>query len=333
MTTPRIQPQRWRPPKAPRLEGRWAPTAPLSGLQRWPVPGEGPEDVLIAADGVVHTGVRDGRVLTVTADGTREVGRVDSSVLGLESLPDGRLLVCAADLGLIAMDRDTGTTEVLVGEVEGRPLVLTNNAAVLADGTILFTESSTRFPLEHYRADLLEHSATGSLWRRDPDTGTVERLHGGMAFANGVTVPHDERFAVVAETGAYRLTRVWLSGERAGQVEEFCSNMPGMPDNLSTGPGGTIWCAVPSLRVASLDALLPRHPAIRKLVHRIPESLQPDAVQVGFVLGFDGSGSVTHNLRSDGAEYPWITGVREHDGWLYLSSLQAEAIARHRLAG
>lgn len=333
MTEPRIEPQRWRPPRAPALEGRWAPTAPLSGLELWPVPGEGPEDVLVTADGAVYTGIRDGRVLTVTAHGAREVGRVDSAVLGLEALPDGRLLVCAADLGLVALDPATGATEVLVRDVEGRPLVLTNNAAVVGDGTVLFTESSTRFPLEHYRSELLEHSATGSLWHVDPAAGTVERLHTGMAFANGVTVSPDGRSAVVAETGAYRLTRVWLAGARAGQVEDFCANLPGLPDNLSTGPDGTIWCAVPSLRVRSLDALLPRHPALRKLVHRIPERLQPDAAQVGFVLGFDDSGAVTHNLQSDGSEYDWITGVRQHDGWLYLSSLTGHAIARHRLAG
>jgi sugar lactone lactonase YvrE len=331
VTVPRIEPQRWRPPRAPVMEGRWAPTAPLSGLEFWPVPGQGPEDVFVAADGQVYTGLRDGRVLAVTAEDSREVGRVDSAVLGIEGLPDGRLLLCAADIGLVALDPASGGTEVLLDRVEDRPLVLTNNAVVLSTGVVLFSESSARFPLKHYRADLLEHSATGSLWRFDPADGSVRRLHTGMAFPNGVAVPHDERFVVVAETGAYRLVRIWLSEDRAGQVEEYCSNMPGMPDNLSTGSDGTIWCAVPVLRIPSLDRLLPRHPALRKLVHRLPESLQPSPDDVGLVLGFDESGRVTDNLRSEVPEYVWITGVREHEGWLYLSSLEGQALARHRL--
>lgn len=331
MAAPPIRPQRWTPPPAPGLEGPWAPTGSLTGLQRWPVPGEGPEDVTVGADGQIYTGLRDGRVVAVSPGGHRVAGRLESAVLGIEALPDGRLLLCGADAGLVALDPDTGATEHLLGQVEGRPLVLTNNATVRRDGTILFTESSTRFRLEHFRADLLEHSATGALWQLDPERGTVERLRTGLAFANGVTLEAGERFAVLAETGAYRLHRIWLTGDRAGESEIFCENLPGMPDNLSTGPDGTIWCAMPSLRVPSLDAVLPRHPVIRKLIHRLPDSLQPDAVQVGFVLGFDETGEVRANLQSDGREYSWITGVREHDGWLYLSSLQAEAIARYPL--
>lgn len=330
MTATELRPERWTPPKAPPLEGRWAPTGDLSELELLPVPGEGPEDVAVSADGEVFTGLQDGRLLRLTEGGERVDVIADGfgPILGVELTPEGRLLVCAADRGLFRVDPATGHREPLVTEVAGRPLVLTNNATVLADGGVLFTESSRRFRLENYRHDLIEQSATGGLYHLDPRTGAVTPLASGLSFANGVTVSRDERFAVVAETGRYRLQRVWLAGERAGQAEEFVTNLPGSPDNLSTAPDGTIWCAMPSLRVGSLDALLPRHPILRRVAVRIPEKLQPQPSRTAFVLAFDEEGHVVHNLRTDDSPYHFVTGVRAHGDHLYLSSLTAMALSR-----
>lgn len=329
-----IRPERWTPPEDPGLTGIWAPTAPLDEAELWPVPAAGPEDVAVDDQGRVLTALADGRLLRFPAGGgTPEVvaALAGGQVLGVEVMPDGRVLCCQADRGLVAVDPDDGTAELLLDAVEGRPLVLTNNAAVHRDGTILFTESSRRWRLDEFELDLLEQSATGSLWRFDPTSGDVDRLHTGLAFANGVALSSDERFAVVAETGRYALHRVGLSGGEAGRVEPFVRAMPGMPDNLSTGPTGTIWCAVPSRRVAMLDLLLPRAPFLRKLVAAVPDRLRPGATTVALVLGFDEQGDVTDVLAGDGSAYSWITGVREHDGWLYLSALHGRtALARVR---
>lgn len=334
---PRIRPQRWTPPEDPGLQGPWAPTGSLAGPELWPVPGRGPEDVVVDGDGHVLTGLRDGRLVRFGPDGRGPevvVALGGGQVLGLELLADGRLLCCQADRGLLAVDLDDGAVEVLLTEVEGRPLVITNNAAVQRDGTILFTESSRRFRLEHYQLDLIEQSATGSLWRFEPATGTVERLLTGLGFANGVALTPDERSVVVAETGRYALQRLWLSGPNAGEAEPFAAALPGMPDNLSTGESGTIWCAVPSLRRPELDALFPRAPFLRRIVTAVPERFRPGARTVALVFGFDPAGEVRHVLHADGSEYSWITGVREHGEWLYLSALyRHRAIARVPLPG
>ncbi|MBW3658231.1 MAG: SMP-30/gluconolactonase/LRE family protein [Actinobacteria bacterium] len=330
-----MRPQRWTPPEDPGLTGVWAPTASLDGAELWPVPGRGPEDVAIDAGGRALTGLSDGRVLRFPAGGgtpgvVAELG--GGQILGVELLPDGRVLCCHADRGLVAVDPDGGTTEVLLTEVAGRPLVLTNNATVAGDGAILFTESSRRWTLDDYELDLLEQTATGSLWRFDPASGDVDRLHTGLVFANGVTLTPDGSAAVVAETGRYALHRVHLTGPDAGSVDAFARSLPGTPDNLSTGPTGTIWCAVPSLHVAALDLLVPRAPFLRKVVPYVPEALRPKANKVGLVLGFDASGDVTDVLAGDGSAYSFVTGMREHDGWLYLSALHGkDALARVRL--
>lgn len=331
---PTIRPERWTPPADPGLAGRWSPTAGLDDVERWSVPGRAPEDVAVDAEGRVLTGLADGRLVRFDAAGGGPEVVADlggGQVLGVEVMPDGRVLCCHADRGLVAVDPEGGRPEVLLTEVEGRPLVLTNNAAVQADGTILFTESSRRFTLADYELDLMEQSATGSLWRLDTSSGEVDRLHAGLAFANGVTLAADEGFAVVAETGRYALHRVTLTGPSAGRTEPFGATLPGHPDNVSTGPDGTIWCAVPSLRVAALDRILPRAPVIRRVAAALPERLRPSAKAIALVVGLDEHGEVTDVLAGHDADYPLITGVREHGGWLYLSSLfDRRGIARVR---
>lgn len=332
MDKPSISPKRWTPPPAPELAGRWHRNDDLDGLRLIPVPGEGPEDVAVLPDGRLVTGLVDGRIVAIDAtSGAHEVlASLGGRPLGVEVHPDGSVIVCDADRGLTRVTL-SGRIETLASEVEGRPLVLTNNATVADDGTIYFTESSTRFPLAHYRADLLEHSATGALFALDPESGKIERLLSGLTFANGVTMHPDGQSVLVAETGGYGIHRVHVSGARSGQVDQFINNLPGHPDNLSTGPDGTIWVAMAALRNPALDRLLPTPPVLRKLAWSLPEKLQPQPSVVAFVIGLDPSGSVAWNLQSYDGRFSFVTGVREHDGTLYLGSLHGHSIAAHTL--
>ena len=136
-----IAPVRWTPPPAPETR-----QPRRIDVQTVAVPGEGPEDTLIDADGSVLTGLVDGRILRVSADGTTIDVLADTGgrPLGLEWLPDGKVLICDANRGLLTLDQDD-RIETLLGEIDGRPMRFCNNADVLPDGTIYFTDSSTRF--------------------------------------------------------------------------------------------------------------------------------------------------------------------------------------------
>src|SRR5262245_9579108 len=148
MPRPRIAPRVWQPPKVQKASPR-----PLPPVTVVPVNGLGPEDVL-TDKGHVFTGVDDGRVLRLTPDGRRLdlIGSTQGRPLGLEWYPDGRLLVCDAKRGLLLMSRQSGDVEVLVPR--GPDLRVCNNAAVAADGTVYFTDSSSRFDLDYWKADL-----------------------------------------------------------------------------------------------------------------------------------------------------------------------------------
>lgn len=139
-------------------------------LRRIPVPGTGPEDVVTDNDGTLYTGLDDGSILAVDVEtaSVRPVAHTGGRPLGLHRLPDGSLLVCDAQRGLLRMDPGSGHMETLLTEVRGERLTFCSNAATAADGTTYVSDSSRRFGLDHWKGDLLEHSGTGRLVRLSP---------------------------------------------------------------------------------------------------------------------------------------------------------------------
>lgn len=295
-------------------------------VRRLDLPAEGPEDVVVDQDGQVYAGVAGGRVLRVDPDtgAVETVGNTGGRPLGLAICPDGSILVCDSRRGLLRMDGADVT--VLVDQVDGERLNFASNVVRAEDGTIYFTASTRRFDLEHYRGDLLEHSGTGRLFRRDP-SGEVHTLLDGLQFANGVVLAPDGSCVVVAETGGYRVTRYWLTGPKAGTAEPFVENLPGFPDNMSLGSDGLLWVSLASPRNPLLDMLLPLPGVLRQLLWLLPEPLLPKPIRTTWVMAFDFAGTQVHDLQSDTADYSMVTSVAEHAGRIYMGSLQERAIA------
>jgi hypothetical protein len=240
---------------------------------------------------------------------------------------DGRLLICDTHRGLLALDPDSGKLDVLVESVAGRRLQFCSNATQASDGTIYFTESTSTFPYEYVKGAVLEGSGRGSLFRLDA-AGSVTTLLDGLYFANGVTVTADESALVFAETTARRLSKYWLTGERAGSVTPLVQNLPGHPDNISTGPDGRIWTAIVSPVNPVADWLAPRAPILRKLIWRVPYRLLPDVTADVWVVGFDAEdGRVLGGLRTKHPDFALATGVVQAAGRLWLACIGAPAVA------
>jgi sugar lactone lactonase YvrE len=290
--------------------------------------GPAPEDVLVDADGRVYAGLADGRIVRVDASGTpvETVARIPGRPLGLEFLDAGELLVCASDAGLLAVSPADGRVRTLTDRVAGRPILACNNAAVGDDGSIYFTDSSTRFPVPQWRADLVQRTRTGRLLRRTPD-GELTELLGGLEFANGVALSADRSYVAVAETATGRLHRVWLTGPRAGRSEVFVDGLPGYPDNISLGSDGLIWIALPSPRKALLTGIQRLPSAARALARRIPERLQPGPGATVAVRAVDDDGRTVHEIRGQVPGFRMLTGVRESGGRLWFGSLTGDSVA------
>ncbi|MHB8718966.1 MAG: SMP-30/gluconolactonase/LRE family protein [Candidatus Dormibacteria bacterium] len=326
-----LAPVRWTPPKPPHRGRAGDGPIPFPPARRIPVGGRGPEDVVAGRDGELYTGVDDGRILRVDPGSgeVRTVGTTGGRTLGLEVARDGSL-ICCDRRGLLRLDPRSGTVTTLVGEVDGSPLIFCSNAAEGPDGSIYFTESSHRFDLTQYRADLLEHGGSGRLFVRRPD-GSVTTLLGGLDFANGVALTRDGTALLLAETGSYRLSRYQLSGSRAGSLDVVIDNLGGFPDNISVDSDGLCWVAMAAPRNHLLDLLGPRAPWMRRVVWRIPSRLQPQASRTAWVMAVDEQGRIVHDLRSSACGYHFVTGAVRAGDHVFLASLEEDALLEVRL--
>ena len=326
---PSIDPVRWQAPPVDPL-----PDFGSAEVTVVPVPGNAPEDVVVDADGQIWTGVDDGRIVRISPETgeTTVVADTGGRPLGLHVARDGRLLVCDSPRGLLAMDTSTGALETLADEVDNRKLRFCSNVTETADGTIYFTESTSAFSYADYMAAILEARGRGSLFRRDPD-GTVLTLVPGLYFANGLTLTADGSALVFAELQARRLMKYWLTGPEAGTVTPLAEHLPGMPDNLSTGADGRIWCAFVTPASPVADRLAKGSPLVRKLVWRLPSRVQPKPESVVWVVAFDpDTGQAVAGLRTEQLEFGQVTGVVEANGKLWMGSIGGRAVGHVELS-
>ncbi|SIS23465.1 SMP-30/gluconolactonase/LRE family protein [Williamsia sterculiae] len=303
-----------------------APPQPAAGdlppgrVIELPDPGR-PEDVIVDRDGRLVCGLEGGAIVAFHPDSEtpKVVADTGGRPLGLELMPDGRVLVCDAHRGLLAVDPASGAVQTLVHYVDDTPLRFCSNAVVDDDGAIWFTESTNRFDFEHYLGALLEHRPSGRLFRRDPD-GTVSVVKDGLHFANGLALTPDRTGLLYVETGAYSISKLCLTGEQQGRTVPVRANLPGFPDNLSRFTGGRCWFPLTNPRNPALDRLATMPGIVRKLVWNIPDSLQPEPEKTVWAIAIDPDGHTVDEIHGTHPNFHTATGVVETGGRLYLAS-------------
>lgn len=328
-----ITPGAWTPPVNPGLTGPYQQNTRLAPVQKLSL-GEGhkPEDVAVDKEGKIYAGLEDGRIMVLQPDGTqpRVFANTGGRPLGLVFDPAGNLIVTDALKGLLSVSK-AGEVRVLAVEADGAKFGCLNDLDVGADGTIYFTEASRKFPMSQFTYELLEHQPNGRLLALDPGAQKSRTLLRDLYFANGVAVSPDQSFVLVAETGKYRVRRVWLKGPKAGQDNTFIENLPAFPDGISANGRDRFWVALVTPRQALFDRMLP-HPFLRKMVVRLPKFLQPAPQRYSFVVALDQNGRVIENLQNGAPDcYAEIANVVEHDGSLYFGSIGENTVGRFSL--
>ncbi len=320
---PSVAPVRWQPPPVKPL-----PAFGAADLTVVSMPGDAPEDIVVDADGALWTGLVDGRIVRIDPSGeSKIVGHTPGRPLGMTVTHDGRLLICTSPGGLLAMDRGTGETEVLVDAVDFKPLNFCSNVVELPDGTIYFTQSTAKFTYDHFKAAIIEARGDGGLFRRDPD-GSVHTVLENLYFANGLTLTLDGSALVFAETQGRRLSKYWLTGPKAGTVTRLVEHLPNMPDNISTGSDGRIWVAMVTPRNTAADVLAPKLPLLRKIVWALPDKLQPQISPEILAVAFDpDTGEAVAGVHMQRPDFGVVTGLVEHQGRLWMSSIGFPAVA------
>ncbi|MFL1503466.1 SMP-30/gluconolactonase/LRE family protein [Pseudomonas sp. O64] len=328
----KVQPVNWSPPKAPSLkDGTYAENQRLKAVQRIGAPDiAGPEALLLDAQGFLLSGLQDGRIIRTSPDShTLEViATTGGRPLGLALHPDGRLIIADGIKGLLALDANRQLTPLSSSE-NGVPFGFTNDVTVDASGRFAyFSDASSRWGYGQDGEAVIEHGGDGRLLRYDFSTSTTEVLLDQLQFANGVALGPHESYVLVNETGAYRISRYWLKGDRTGSHDLFIDNLPGLPDNLSFNGSDRFWVALYSPRNPLLDGFA-GYPLLRKMMVRALMVVPKPIERKAFVLGLDTDGNVIANLQDGSAgNYSPVTSAREYGDWLYLGSLKSTSMAR-----
>lgn len=328
-----IDPVVWQPPVAPSLTGPYAVNDRLAGVQRLAAGiGHGPEGLAFDGEGRLVTGFDDGRVIRLSADATRYevIGNTGGRPLGLTATADGSVLIADARRGLVRLAAD-GDSAVVSVDAGGVGVGFADDVDV-AGGIAYYSDASTKFSDPHFMLDVLEHRPHGRLIAWDAASGQSTVLADRYYFANGVTLGPDGASLFVTESAAYRISRIWLKGPKAGQREIFVDNLPGFPDNISWNGADRLWVAIPSPRDALLDRLADQ-PWLRGLIAKLPASIHHalafKPIKHAFALGFDLDGRLVANLQHQAVDaFAPITSVEERGPWLYFGSLTQPSIAR-----
>ncbi|HEX4856859.1 MAG TPA: SMP-30/gluconolactonase/LRE family protein [Limnobacter sp.] len=336
-----VQPVAWKPPASPSLES--GPYTRNIQLKAAEVFGSynllQPESIAVGADDTLYTGMNTGEIVSFKAGELRVkespqttpfalVANTKGRPLGLVVHLDGFLVVADGVKGLLKVSPQ-GEVTVLSTESEGLPFKFVDDVAVSADGRYAyFSDASSKFGLNNYVLDIVEHGGNGRLLEYDFQTGKTRTLLSGLHFANGVTISKNGDYVLVAETAAYKVTRYWLKGEKAGTHDTFVDALPGFPDNIRTDAQGNFWLAIPSLRDPMLDSLADK-PALRKAMAKVLNHVQFPIKPYAMALAFDEKGNVIANLQADkaGDYFHYVTQVTPVNDKLVLGSVHINGIA------
>jgi sugar lactone lactonase YvrE len=328
-----IEPVTWKPAPNPGLTGEFEVNDRLAGVERvLEGIGVGPEAVACDPDGRMYTGFNDGRIVVFDDRGDHRVlADTKGRPLGMKVDSAGRLIVADAERGLLSVTPN-GDVEVLADSVAGERMRFVDDLDIAADGTIWFSDASTRHGYHDSLLDFLEGRPTGRLLSYDPATGETRVHLDGLFFANGVALGPDGQFVLVNETGTGLIHRLWLAGPKAGERDLFHAGLPGTPDNVTFNGRDTFWVTMPSLR-AGLDMMADK-PLLRRAVALLPREVRAaNSGSYSFVVGLGPDGRVTANLQDSGIGFSNITSAVECGDELYLGSITMPSLARYRLGG
>ncbi|WP_374385099.1 ABC transporter permease [Dongia sp.] len=304
---------------------------------------DGPEDVLLDAEGNLFCGTRNGNLLRLrppSYEAAEVFARIGGRPLGLAFDAEGRIVVCVAGRGLVRVAMD-GTSELLTDQTTRSLMSVQDDSSIrMADdldiapnGIIYFTDATKRYDIESWGLDLLEGRPNGRLLSYDPKSGKTRTVCDNLIFPNGVCLTHDGRHLLVASTWASSILIFDLANLGAGP-RVFLQGLPGYPDNINRASDGGYWVALAGMRNPVIDQAM-KYPGLRRrMAKRVPPTNWLFGnLNIGGVLKIDGAGRIVDALwdAPDGPLY-MITSMREHRGSLYLGGVTNDKIGRLRLA-
>jgi sugar lactone lactonase YvrE len=312
------------------LEGRWQANDALQTTQVTQLPPgkRGGEDIAKDKLGCLYTGTEDGSILRKCPYASWEqLVNTGGRPLGLAFDGKQNLIIADAVKGLLRMTPKF-ELEVLAHQYQGQPLGVVDDVDIGADGTLYFSDASSRYPLSKLTLDILDGRPSGRLFAFEPTSQQLTLLADELAFANGVAVDAEQDFVLVNETFRYRISKVWLRGAKAGQREVLVDRLPGLPDGIARAENGTYWLSLYGLRPELVDRIHPK-PWLKNQLAKLPTALAPLPAPYGLIVQINADGEVLQTLHDQAAvAIGGITSVQPEKDGLYLGTLHMNRIGK-----
>ncbi|MBV8919387.1 SMP-30/gluconolactonase/LRE family protein [Bradyrhizobium sp.] len=324
----------------PPLDGALSPNDRLDACTVIGDPLPGLDDVVAAADGALF--VSAGKcVLRLSGDGFASravVAEFEGDAGGLAVHPDGRLLVCVAGRGLVALDPARPNPHWL-NAVDGQMLAGLTSVAASADGRIFAVEGSSGRPPDAWRRDLMEKRHHGRLIACDASLGSPATLLQGLHYPYGIAIAPNRSELWFTESWAHRISRMALSGSGAGHPIVIQRNLPGYPARLKSDGRGGFYLGLFARRTHLIEFVLKEDDFRQEMIAGMPpdywiapayaggadclEPMQIGGVKAlgiqkpwapprsyGLLVHLDGDGEATDSIHSRaGGRFHGITGA------------------------
>ncbi|UII29731.1 SMP-30/gluconolactonase/LRE family protein [Fulvivirga ulvae] len=323
-------PLAYEPPQKPAFTGKLTRDSSLMVASTIPLAGfYGPED-FAWKDGYLYSGARrnidefhaNGAILKTDIK-TGQVSifaKLPAWAGAIHFAPDGQLIVAAIGKGIMSVDSLGNSTLIASHDADNRSFKIPNDIDISQSGKIYFSITSHEydFSIPAMVKIMAEARPVGGIYCYDPGTKTLETIAMGFLGINGISLTQDENAIIAVEMGAYRLTKIWLRGDKKGQREIISSNLPGFANNIVRRKNGNFWLAFSSARIDDVDNIHP-YPFVKKIILGLPEVLKPQPLPFGLLLQVDENGTILKSHHDpSGKVIGEISSVYELDNNLYL---------------
>ncbi len=285
----------------PSMDGALGPNDRLDACQPIGEALPGADAVTESAEGALFVSAGR-RVLQLSGDGYAErsvVAELPGDAGGLALHPDGRLLVCVAEQGLVAID--PGGRMSWLNQVEDRPLRCLTDVVAAPDGTIFLSEGSARHPPAAWCWDLMEKNHDGRLIACGPGLDGAKVLRRDLPYPHGLAVAGGRLWWT--ESWSHRVSRAAIEQGALGATEVMIGNLPGYPARLGRASAGGFWLSLFAVRTHLVEFVLREDDYRQDMMRTIPQRfwIAPALATTHHPLEPMQSGS----LKALGINKPW----------------------------
>lgn len=289
-----------------------------------------PEDTAVDSRGLIYTATHDGWIKRMHLNGSWEDWKmVGFAPLGLTVTKSGDVLVCVPNQGLFKVSDDQ--ISLLSSEIDGIPIRFADAVVEARDGSVYFSDASTKFAYDRWFLDILEAKPYGRLLKYDPITRKTMVLLDGLGFANGVALSPKEDYILICETWKFRCLKHWIQGEKLGNTEIFIENLPGGPDNINIAADGrSYWIALLGIRSRTLEFVY-RFGILKHIFATYPNLFEwiGFLVSEAMVVKVGEEGEPIVSLEDpNGKVMSFVTSAMEVGDYLYIGSLNSNFLGR-----